>query len=64
MIGEQHIGREVRVKAADDFYAFIDGRTGTVQSFESGHAMIRCQSEEFDDVDLFFVVPPDQLELA
>lgn len=57
------VGRPVKIRASGDFYKYIDGRTGKIESFESGHVVVRCPSDEFCEVDLIFVVPPDQLEL-
>ncbi len=63
MVGPEHVGSRVRIKASDDFYAFVDGKTGLLHAFDSGHAVVRSPSEEFPESELTFLVPPDQLEL-
>jgi len=62
MISAEHIGRPVRIKAADDFYAFVDGKTGLLHGFESGYAVVLSPSDEFPESELRFLVPPEQLE--
>lgn len=53
------VGQAVTVRAADDFYAFIDGWRGTVYSYEAGSVWIECVRQ---GVTLRFLVPADQLE--
>lgn len=62
MVGPEHIGRPVRVKADGDFFAFIDGWELTLTGFESGHGVCTRQSPEFPETSQLFYVPPDQLE--
>lgn len=63
MVSPENIGARVCVRAADDFYAFINGKEGVIDRFESGHAVIRTPSTEFEGVELQFLIPPDQLEI-
>lgn len=52
------IGQSVRIKAADGFYAFIDGWQGVVSGFDSGCAWVTVPGK----VERKFLVPVDQLE--
>lgn len=54
-------GDRVLIAARDDFYAFVDGWYGRVESFTGGHAVVVCDRA---DGEKRFLVPPDQLVLA
>lgn len=62
MVGVDHIGRTVKVHAADTFYEFIHGWELTLDGFEQGFAKVSKASEEFEGTGLEFFIPPDQLE--
>jgi hypothetical protein len=54
-------GTAVTVKAADDFYKFIDGWNGLVGEYhQAGCIQIRCLNPDGQPVE--FLVPPDQLQ--
>lgn len=62
MVGPEDIGRAVVIQAADDFFAFIDGWTGTLDRFESGYAVVLVPGhEDGQDVIKTFYLPPDQV---
>lgn len=65
MINAANIGQRARVRAADHFYAFIDGWTGAIDGFlDNGLAVLKVAAQENgQDVDKLFYLPPDQLEL-
>lgn len=52
-------GAAVVVRAADDFYQFIDGWRGTAAGWEQGHVVVKVHHQGVDKV---FLVPPEQLE--
>lgn len=54
-------GVAVRVRAADEFYQFIDGWHGTVsQRQDAPQVRIECTNPNGQPVE--FLVPPEQLE--
>lgn len=53
------IGAPVVICAADDFYAYIDGWTGSVIDYVNGYAKVLCTNKDGQLVE--FLVPPDQL---
>ena len=53
------VGTPVKIRAADDFYAFVDGWTGVVSGQQAGVAVVKCSSAEGEKT---FFVPWDQLE--
>lgn len=61
MVTDDHIGMEVIVKAADDFYKFIDGWQFFLYGFDIGMAVVTKPSPEFPDVELIFYVDPEQV---
>lgn len=64
MIGLADIGRPAIVRAADHFYAFIDGWKGVIDGFASGLVLLKVPQEEGGAmVDKIFMLPEDQLEL-
>lgn len=54
------VGDRVRVRAADDFYAYIDGWVGSVHAYKSGYVAVHCEGEGGQVLE--FLVPADQLE--
>ncbi|KAI3589310.1 hypothetical protein D9X30_4893 [Cupriavidus sp. U2] len=54
------VGDRVRVRAADDFYAYIDGWTGTVHGYKSGYVEVHCTGDAGQPLE--FLVPFEQLE--
>lgn len=52
-------GAAVVVRAADDFYKFIDGWRGTVGGWDAGHVVVNVRDEGINKV---FLVPAEQLE--
>lgn len=56
-------GSAVIVRAADDFYKFIDGWRGVVADMPSaaGGVWITCRPD-LAGPDLHFLIPPEQLE--
>lgn len=57
-------GSAVTVRAADDFYKFIDGWQGVIADMPSaaGGVWITCKSRDEVGPMLHFLVPPEQLE--
>jgi hypothetical protein len=54
-------GTAVTVRAADDFYAFIDGWHGVI-SERQDTAQVRIECTNKDGQAVEFLVPPEQLE--
>ena len=63
MITTEDIGKRVIIRAADDFYKFINGWVATLEGFNSGHAVVNVPDETVDYGFKQFLVPPDQLDL-
>jgi len=55
------IGRSAIVRAADTFYAYIDGKEGEIVASETGCYWIAVS--DTDGIYKTFLVPPDQLEV-
>lgn len=65
MVTVDDIGRPAIVRAADHFFAFIDGWKGTIEGFASGLVLLAVsQTEEGEEIKKIFYLPPDQLELC
>lgn len=65
MVTAEHIGRPAIVRAADHFYAFIDGWRGVIEGFASGLVLLAVpQMEEGKEIKKIFYLPPNQLELC
>lgn len=65
MVGPADIGRPAIVRAADHFYAFIDGWLGVIEGVANGLAtLVIWQKEGGEEVRKVFTVPVDQLECA
>lgn len=54
-------GQPVRIRAKDDFFAFVDGWAGTVAGWNSGLVHVECVRDD-NPARLHFFVPADQLE--
>lgn len=70
MLTEADIGKRVVVNTAalqsteQEFYKYINGWECTLDSFESGYAVIKRPSPEYEGVTLEFKIPPNGLELV
>lgn len=65
MVNGLDTGRRVVVRAADEFYEFINGQEFTLSAWHpTGMAICHKPSPEFEGVTLEFLVPPQQLEIA
>ncbi|MGZ5817888.1 MAG: hypothetical protein ACXWJD_03990 [Burkholderiaceae bacterium] len=55
-------GARVRIVAADEFYAYVDGWEGVIPfpCWKSGYVIVHCKAE---GRTLEFLVPPDQLQV-
>lgn len=59
MVTGEQIGRAVVIRAADDWYRFVDGWAGILARFESGMGVVEVEHE---GITKTFLVPPDQIE--
>lgn len=59
-----NLGRLATVRAADEYYAFIDGWTGRIADMENGLYWLELEGAENGTVvKKRFLVPPDQLKI-
>lgn len=63
MVAGEDVGRTVVIRAADEFYEFINGWAGILAGFESGYGVVNVADESVDGGFKQFLVPPEQLEL-
>lgn len=62
MVGPADIGRPAIVRAADHFYAFVDGWEGSITGVANGLATLEVEQEEGGEVvKKVFIIPADQL---
>jgi hypothetical protein len=57
---EIKVGLPVTIVAKDDFYAYVDGWSGSVAGWKSGYVVVHVIDIE-DATKKEFLVPPDEL---
>lgn len=63
MVGADDIGLPVVIRAAGDFFRFVDGWRGHLDGFESGLCRVVIEAEECGErVSKLFFVPPEEVE--
>lgn len=61
MVTDEDVGYTVTIRAADDFYQFVDGWSGILNRFKNGFGVVHVLDETVEQGYKEFLVPADQL---
>lgn len=63
MVTVEDVGKTVTIRAADDFYSFVDGWYGILAGIDNGFGAVYVADVTVEGGVKCFLVPPDQLEV-